>query len=149
MKRAILFAFAFVAFATASYAQGVLKFKSEKHEFGKVPQGKPVSYTFEFVNTGNQPVVISNAQASCGCTTPEWTKDPVLPGKTGTVKATFNAATMGQFNKPVTVTSNAESPSLVLTLTGEVTPTDQPGATVTAAPAPKAEKKAIDKKKKS
>ncbi|MCY7350974.1 MAG: DUF1573 domain-containing protein [Cytophagaceae bacterium] len=149
MKRAILFACTFVAFAAASHAQGVLKFKSEKHEFGKVPQGKPVTYTFEFVNTGNQPVVIANAQASCGCTTPEWTKDPVLPGKTGTVKATFNAAAMGQFNKPVTVTSNAESPTIVLTLTGEVMPSNQPAATVTAAPAPVVEKKAVDKKKKS
>ena len=136
MKKTILFALAFVAFATASFAQGVLKFKGEKHDFGKVEQGKPVTHTFEFVNTGNQPVVISNAQASCGCTTPEWTKDPILPGKTGYVKATYNAAAMGQFNKPVTVYSNAETPTVVLTLTGEVTPAGQPAvAAASATPA--------------
>jgi len=133
MKKAILFAVAFVAFATVSFAQGVLKFKSEKHDFGKVDQGKPATHSFEFVNTGNQPVVISNAQASCGCTTPDWTKDPILPGKTGFVKATYNAAAVGPFNKSVTVVSNAETPSLVLTLSGEVSPIN---ANVVAAPAP-------------
>lgn len=156
MKKAILFVFAFVAFATVSFAQGVLKFKGEKHDFGKVDQGKPATYSFEFVNTGNQPVVISNAQASCGCTTPEWTKDPILPGKTGFVKATYNAAAVGPFNKSVTVYSNAETPTLVLTLTGEVTPAGQPAvAAATAAPAPAAtpvpvvEKKTKKAKKKS
>lgn len=154
MKKTILFAFVFVAFATVSFAQGVLKFKGEKHDFGKVEQGKPVTHTFEFVNTGNQPVVISNAQASCGCTTPEWTKDPILPGKTGYVKATYNAAAMGQFNKPVTVYSNAETPTVVLTLTGEVTPADQPAvAAAPAAPAtpavPAAQKPAKKAKKKA
>lgn len=133
MKKAILFAIVFVAFATVSFAQGVLKFKSEKHDFGKVDQGKPATHSFEFVNTGNQPVVISNAQASCGCTTPDWTKDPILPGKTGFVKATYNAAAVGPFNKSVTVVSNAETPSLVLTLSGEVSPAN---ANVVAAPAP-------------
>jgi hypothetical protein len=141
MKKTILFVFAFVAFATVSFAQGVLKFKSEKHDFGKVEQGKPATFSFEFVNTGNQPVVISNAQASCGCTTPDWTKDPILPGKTGFVKATYNAAAVGPFNKTVTVYSNAETPTLVLNLTGEVAPAAPAGqpavaATTAATPAP-------------
>jgi len=156
MKKTILFALAFVALATISYAQGVLKFKGEKHDFGKVEQGKPVTHTFEFINTGNQPVVISNAQASCGCTTPEWTKDPILPGKTGYVKATYNAAAMGQFNKPVTVYSNAETPTVVLTLTGEVTPAAQPAVAAASAAAttpatsavPAADKKTAKKAKK-
>ena len=71
-------------------------------------------------NTGNAPVVINNATASCGCTTPVYSKEPVQPGKSTTVKATYNAAAMGAFNKSVTVYSNAENSNLALTLTGEV-----------------------------
>lgn len=120
MKKFFAVAVTLLAFASASYAQGVIKFKHEKHDFGKVAQGVPAVYTFEFTNTGNAPVIISNAQASCGCTTPDWTKDPVMPGKTGIVKASYNAASMGPFTKTVTVTSNAETPTVVLTITGEV-----------------------------
>jgi len=66
-------------------------------------------------------VVISHVQASCGCTTPEWTKEPVLPGKTGFVKALYNSnGRPGVFNKTITVTSNATDPSKVLTIKGEV-----------------------------
>ncbi len=107
--------------ASFSYAQkGVMKFKEETRNFGKIEQGKPVTQEFTFTNTGTQPIVISNVSASCGCTTPSYTKDPVLPKQTGTVKATYNAAAMGTFNKSITVFSNAESPSLTLFLKGEV-----------------------------
>ncbi len=110
-----------VGLSTVSFAQkGVLKFKEETHKFGKVPQGVPVTNEFVFTNTGSDPVVISNVTVSCGCTTPVWSKDPVLPGKTGSVKATFNAATTGSFNKPVTVFTNTEGGSITLTLNGEV-----------------------------
>jgi hypothetical protein len=112
-----------VGLTTVSFAQkGVLKFKEETHKFGKVPQGTPVTNEFVFTNTGTDPVVISNVTVSCGCTTPEWSKAPVLPGKTGTVKATFNAAAAGAFNKPVTVFSNTEGGSITLYLNGEVVP---------------------------
>ncbi|WP_247235959.1 DUF1573 domain-containing protein [Telluribacter sp. SYSU D00476] len=112
--------------ATFSYAQkGVMKFKAETHSFGKIEQGKPVTHEFTFTNTGTDPIVISNVSASCGCTTPSYTKDPVLPGKTGSIKATYNAAAMGSFNKSVTVFSNSESPSITLFLKGEVVPKEQ------------------------
>lgn len=112
-----------VGLSTVSFAQkGVLKFKEETHKFGKVPQGVPVTNEFVFTNTGSDPVIISNVSASCGCTTPTWTKDPVLPGKTGSIKATFNAATPGLFNKSVTVSSNTEGGSVILYLNGEVVP---------------------------
>lgn len=108
---------------TVSFAQkGVLKFKEETHKFGKVPQGTPVTHEFTFTNTGTDPVILSNVTVSCGCTTPVWSKEPVLPGKTGTVKATFNAAAAGPFNKPVTVFSNTEGGSITLYLNGEVVP---------------------------
>jgi hypothetical protein len=110
-----------IGLTTVSFAQkGVLKFKEETHKFGKVPQGTPVTHEFVFTNTGTDPVVISNVTVSCGCTTPIWSKSPVLPGKTGTVKATFNAAAAGAFNKPVTVFSNTEGGSITLYLNGEV-----------------------------
>ncbi|GAB3170031.1 DUF1573 domain-containing protein [Telluribacter humicola] len=112
--------------ATFSYAQkGVMKFKEETHSFGKIEQGKPVTHEFTFTNSGTDPIVISNVSASCGCTTPSYTKDPVLPGKTGSIKATYNAAAMGTFNKSVTVFSNSESPSITLFLKGEVVSKDQ------------------------
>jgi hypothetical protein len=89
-----------VGLTTVSFAQkGVLKFKEEAHKFGKVPQGTPVTHEFTFTNTGTDPVVLSNVTVSCGCTTPVWSKDPVLPGKTGSVKATFNAAAAGPFQQ--------------------------------------------------
>lgn len=112
-----------IGLTTVSFAQkGVLKFKEETHKFGKVPQGVPVTNEFVFTNTGTDPVVISNAAASCGCTTPTWTTTPVMPGKTGSVKATYNAATPGLFNKTVTVSSNTEGGQIILYLTGEVVP---------------------------
>jgi hypothetical protein len=120
------------------YAQkGVMKFKEETHVFGKIEQGKPVTQEFVFTNTGTDPVVISNVTASCGCTTPSWTKDPVLPGKTGTIKATYNAAAAGPFNKNITVFSNSETPSFSLYLKGEVVAK----AAAKVAPAPKSSAK--------
>jgi hypothetical protein len=121
MKKTFSLFVALFVFVAVSYAQkGVLKFAQETHDFGKVEQGKPVTYVFEFKNTGSDPVVINDAQASCGCTKPSWTREPVMPGKTGNVSATFNAAAAGPFNKSVTVTSNAEAGQTVLYLKGEV-----------------------------
>jgi len=133
MKRVFSLFVVFFAVTAVAFAQkGVIKFTSEAHDFGKVPQGTPVSYTFEFTNTGTDPVVISNAQASCGCTTPDWTKSAVMPGQKGMVKATYNAAGMGQFNKTVTITSNAERSSIVLNLKGEVVAKDAAASTAAA-----------------
>jgi uncharacterized protein (DUF58 family) len=137
MKK-LFFLFAFVFAATFANAQGVIKFKNESHDFGKIEEGVQATYTFEFTNTGTAPVVISNASASCGCTTPDWTKDPVMPGKTGKVTASFNSqGRPGNFSKTVTVVSNSETPQIVLSIKGEV---NQKGAekSAEAAPAPAA-----------
>lgn len=96
------------------------KWVETTHDFGKIPQGKPVTVEFKFTNVGKAPLVISQAQAGCGCTTPDYSKEPVAPGKTGSVKATFNAAAVGVFNKSVTVTANVEGGSTYLVLKGEV-----------------------------
>ena len=112
---------ALFVFVGVGYAQkGVMKFAKETHDFGKVEQGKPVTHVFEFRNLGTDPVVINDATASCGCTKPSFSREPIMPGKTGTVSATFNAAAAGPFNKSVTVTSNAEAGQTVLILTGVV-----------------------------
>ena len=130
MKKAFSLFVAVLAFSAVSFAQkGIVTFTKIENDFGKIEQGKPVSYVFEFKNTGKDPVVLGNVAASCGCTTPEWTREPVMPLGKGTVKATFNAGVMGPFNKTVTVPSNAENGTLYLTLKGEVV------AKKTAAPA--------------
>ena len=120
--------------ALAARAQGVLTFESIDHDFGKVPEGTMATYEFKFKNTGNQPIVIANAQASCGCTTPDWTKTPIMPGKMGMIKAVYNSAGRpGVFAKTVTVTSNATEGSKVLSLKGQVLTKEEIRATLTPA----------------
>lgn len=93
---------------------------STAHDFGKIKLGVPVTHEFKFTNTGKVPLIITNVQASCGCTTPAWTKDPVMPGGTGFIKATYNAASAGVFGKSVTVTANVDPGFVQLTIKGEV-----------------------------
>lgn len=122
MKK-LFFVLAFVFAATLANAQGVIKFDTESHDFGKIEEGTVATFVFTFKNTGATPVVISNASPSCGCTTPSWTKEPVMPGKTGSVTASFSSAGRpGNFAKTVTVVSNAETPQIVLSFKGEVVP---------------------------
>ncbi|ALJ01600.1 DUF1573 domain-containing protein [Rufibacter tibetensis] len=103
------------------FAQGVLTFEKDMHDFGNVTEGVQAIYEFKFKNTGNQPVIISHVQASCGCTTPEWPKEAILPGKTGVVKAGYNSAGRpGAFNKTLTVTSNGNPDNLSLFIKGTV-----------------------------
>ncbi|MCG9880677.1 MAG: DUF1573 domain-containing protein [Bacteroidia bacterium] len=104
--------------------QAEVKFGKETHDFGSIPQGVPATYEFTFTNTGKAPLIITNAAASCGCTTPEWTKEPIKPGKTGYVKATYNAASPGPFTKSVTVVSNAKNSTVILYLKGDVKPAE-------------------------
>jgi hypothetical protein len=102
-------------------AQPAIKFADENHEFGEVIEGKLASYEFQITNTGNQPLIISNVQASCGCTTPYWTKDPIMPGKTGSIKAAYNSSGRpGPFNKSLTVVSNAGNGTKTLHIKGNV-----------------------------
>ncbi|HEY5692490.1 MAG TPA: DUF1573 domain-containing protein [Cyclobacteriaceae bacterium] len=98
----------------------VFAWESATHDFGKIKQGVPVTHEFTFTNTGKTPLVITNVQASCGCTTPAWSKEPILPGGQGFIKATYNAASMGGFNKTVTVMANVEGGFKQLSIKGEV-----------------------------
>lgn len=118
----ILAALAFVI-AVPVFAQtsnSLVEFKETKHSFGKIPQGKPVTTEFTFKNISDKPVVIETATAGCGCTKPEFPETPIMKGKSGTIKVTYNAASMGQFTKTVTVKFANVAEPVVLTIDGEV-----------------------------
>ena len=131
MKKIILTSILSLSFVFC-FAQGVLTFEKTTHEFGDVKEtGGPISYDFKFKNTGDQPIIVSNVQASCGCTTPDWTKTPVGPGQTGFIKAQYNPlGRPGQFNKSLTITSNASEGTAVIFIKGNVVP----DAATTSAP---------------
>jgi hypothetical protein len=97
----------------------ILSLKKTSHDFGKIPQNRPVTYVFEFENTGKEAIKLENVQAACGCTTPEWSKEPVAPGATGTIKVGYNAAAEGPFSKDVVITFNG-SQTKKITITGTV-----------------------------
>lgn len=121
MKYKLLSILAMALMHGISWAQPVIKFSRESHDFGEVIEGKLASYEFEITNVGNQPLIVNNVQASCGCTSPFWTKEPIMPGKTGTIKATYNSAGRpGPFNKTLTILSNAENSNKMLTIKGNV-----------------------------
>ena len=94
--------------------------KAEAIEVGQIPQGPPRNIEFEFKNTSDKSVIITNVKPACGCTTSDYTKEPIAPGKSGFVKATYNASALGSFNKTVTVTTNLDDTPKVLTFKGTV-----------------------------
>jgi hypothetical protein len=99
--------------------EDVLQLKETSHDFGKIPQGKPVYYTFEIVNTGKSPLKLDDVHASCGCTTPEWNRGPIAPGAPASIKVGYNAAADGPFEKTITITYNG-SQTKILTIKGTV-----------------------------
>jgi hypothetical protein len=129
MKRILLAATGLV-FAVAMKAQtapadagktadAVIKMNTEKHDFGKIVQGKPVDYYFEITNKSDKPVVVENAWGSCGCTTPEKPTEPIAPGATAKLKVNFNAAAMGHFDKQVSIKLVGIDNPKVVSITGE------------------------------
>jgi|ERR1700694_160000 len=94
------------AAAVQKPAPEVLQIRETEHDFGKIPQGKPVFYFFEIANTGSLPLKLDNVQASCGCTTPEWSKEPIAAGGADKIKVGYNAANEGSFEKFITITYN-------------------------------------------
>jgi hypothetical protein len=104
---------------TAAPAEDVLEVKSLEHNFGKIPQGKPVYHFFELVNKGSKPLKLDNVSASCGCTTPEWSRDEIAPGASSKIKVGYNAASEGVFEKTITLFYNGNQ-TKVLRIKGEV-----------------------------
>lgn len=127
----------FISLAFSAQAQGNFKFKEETFDFGNIKEGPQATHTFEFTNTGDQPIIISNAQASCGCTTPDWTKEPIMPKGKGMIKATYNTeGRAGAFNKSITITSNAIESNKVIFIKGTVEPKAPAATPVAPSPAP-------------
>jgi len=123
MKKILLIATAFIIGFSATAQQkadDLIKVKSEKFDFGKIKQNEPVTTYFEFTNTSDKPIVIESATASCGCTTPEYAKEPIAPKATTKIKVGYNAAALGAFTKPVTLKLAGVAETKTLTITGEV-----------------------------
>jgi hypothetical protein len=125
MKRFMFLCAVIIGFAGMTAMQNgkaEFKFEKETHDFGKLTVGKPVSVDFKFTNVGDQPLIISNVESTCGCTVPKYTSDPVKKGETGIITVTFNSASeQPGFTKAVTIHSNAKTPVKVLYIKGEVT----------------------------
>ncbi|MBW7868005.1 MAG: DUF1573 domain-containing protein [Brumimicrobium sp.] len=96
-------------------------FEKEVHDYGTINQYADGTCEFVFKNTGNEPLVISNAQGSCGCTVPEWPKEPIAPGKTGVIKVKYDTKRVGVIGKSVTLQSNAiNEPTKTIRIKGNV-----------------------------
>ena len=107
--------------ATPTLPPTTVQFNTMSHDFGKIKEGEVVSHKFMFKNTGDKPLLVENVKPSCGCTTPDWTKEEVAPGKEGFVAVEFNSAgKSGQQTKTVNVTLNTAERNVVLTFSGEV-----------------------------
>ncbi len=101
----------------------VMTFASNEHDFGTINQGDKVSHTFTFKNTGTTDLIISDAQGTCGCTVPEFPKDPVKPGASGTMKVTFDSTgKSGNQQKSVNITANTQTGKEQLTIRANIKP---------------------------
>ena len=105
---------------TTSVSQADIKFDKMEHNYGNIKQGANGECEFKFTNTGKEPLIISNCQGSCGCTVPACPKEPILPGKTGSIKVSYDTKRVGPINKTVMVQSNAKSGSITLQIKGTV-----------------------------
>lgn len=114
----------FGAFAQESSEGAVMEFEKDTHDFGDINEGDDAQVDFVFTNTGKEDIVISNVKASCGCTTPFWSKEPVAPGETGKITAKYNTnGKSGRFNKPITITYNSKTnPTKRIFIKGNVLP---------------------------
>lgn len=125
MKRIITIVL--IAVSLPMFAQQLgphISWDNDKYDFGEILEANgKVTHKFEFTNTGNEPLVITNVRPSCGCTSSDYTKEPVMPGSKGYVSATYNPLRRpGKFSKTITITTNTESPTSVLRFTGNVIP---------------------------
>ena len=122
--RLILLSAVMAMLAFTPLTESTINWKTTDLVLGEVPQHKPVPIEFSFTNSGNTPLLITNVQAGCGCTSVNYSKNPVMPGTSSAVTAVFNAAVKGAFKKTVTVTSNAEAEPRTLTFSGTVVETE-------------------------
>jgi len=136
MKTLVVFVFGVFAIygamaqeAAENTSGPVMSFEEEKFDFGDIHQGDKVEHIFEFENTGNEPLIITNVQTTCGCTAPEWPRDPVAPGQSGKIKVVFNSSgKIGRQHKVITVVSNASSAMNRVAIVTNVLPKKEEGS---------------------
>lgn len=129
MKHLFLACFALITLSVSAQTKkvsDVAKFNSMTVDLGKVKVGTPVTGTFVVTNISTTPIVIQDVQPSCGCTKSDFTKEPIQPGKTGTITATYNAAAVGNFNKSVYVKFADINEQIALNIVGTVTSSSTP-----------------------
>ncbi len=114
--------FVAVAQNATKKAEDIIKFNEIRHNFGKIKQGVPVTHDFVFSNISSAPLIIETASASCGCTTPTWPQQPVMAAKTDKIRAGFNAAAPGPFEKTVFVKLKGVDAPYEIKISGEVVP---------------------------
>lgn len=124
---AVVFAITSGAFAQpqAKKVADVAKFEKETIDFGKIKQSIPAKGTFTVTNISTAPLIIEQANPTCGCTISDYTKEPIAPGKTGVINATFNAANAGHFEKHLTVKFAGVDELKSITFTGDVLSADE------------------------
>ncbi|WP_345951515.1 MULTISPECIES: DUF1573 domain-containing protein [unclassified Mucilaginibacter] len=124
MKKIIILFAVILGLGITAFAQdsqkAEFKFNEEKHDFGKIAKGKPVTTVFSFTNVGVEPLILTDVRPTCGCTIADYTKAPVKKGEKGTISITYNAAVASPFSKTIVVTSNAKTPVKNLIILGEV-----------------------------
>jgi len=121
----ILFSFISLGiFAAMNQVVGLdtIFFAKTTNDYGTIEQGSPGTCEFKFTNKMKSPLVLTNVRATCGCTVAEWPKEPILPGKTGSVKVNYNTKITGRFAKTITVNSNASNGTVILSIKGTVIP---------------------------
>ncbi|HEX6913682.1 MAG TPA: DUF1573 domain-containing protein [Chitinophagaceae bacterium] len=121
MKQLIVLTLLCISLSSFAQTKNDIRFAETKHVFGKVKQKVPATYTFTFQNlSSSRPLIVETATAECGCTTPEYPKAPIGKGKSGSIKVTYNAETIGAFTKTVTVKFANITEPVILTISGEV-----------------------------
>ncbi len=119
-KIAIIALIAFIGFTQLSVAQAKIEFKAETIDYGEIDKGSDGLRIFEFTNTGDQPLIISEVKSSCGCTVPKKPKGPVAPGESSTIEVKYDTKRVGPIRKTITVYSNADEPIKSLKIKGKI-----------------------------
>ena len=118
----VLFVVGLLSMAPTKTAMAKIAFETEVIDYGTIIQDANGEKVFSFKNTGDAPLLITNVKTSCGCTVPEYSKDPILPGDSGDLKIVYDTKRLGAFTKTITVVSNAEAGTKVLKIKGTVVP---------------------------
>lgn len=116
---------------TEPTSKASIQFEKDVHDFGTLQQGGDATTSFKFTNTGIEPLIISNAKGSCGCTVPQWPREPIQPGQSGEINVKYDSKRLGQINKSVTITSNASNePTKVIRIKGNILGPETPASGV-------------------